>query len=91
MGKVSSLQHYFADNRNIKLTIEDDLIDDISQDDEEIIERYNYLFDDKISTEDKMSKFAYDMFGYSISPERVNQLLTEDILKLTDIDSDGDE
>lgn len=85
MGRIASIQQFYNMSKNVKLNIEStSILDDEESEEIEISDRYSYLFEDGITEEKKISKYAYDKFGYNVSAERVNQLITQDVLKLID-------
>lgn len=83
MGKISILQNHFRNNKNISLVVKKNTMysseDDI---DEEELEKYDYLFDDGIETEEKVSTFINEEFDYTISEDRVNDILNGNIIKI---------
>lgn len=84
MGKVALVQNHFAYNRLIDIVIKRHNLDDDELDENEnIIDKYNYLFDDTIDENTKISLFLKDS-GYELSPHQVEELINCDILKLID-------
>lgn len=83
MTKLSILQSHLRDNKNINLVIKKNSIcideEDVS---DEILEKYDYLFDDGIELEDKVSTYINTEFDYEISEERVDEILNGNIIKL---------
>lgn len=81
MSKVLTIQNYFSNNKLIEFNIKSINID---KDDtnNELLHKYNYLLDEDIPKEIKISKFMKDKMEYNLSPERIEKLLTMDILNL---------
>ena len=69
-------------NKNITLDVNNNgLIREENEEDQ--MNNYDYLFDNT-EPELKISKFIDNNFNYKLSPERISELLTNDILKLID-------
>lgn len=82
MAKLSAIHNYYMNNKLVILDIKtQQLSSDDEEEDNELVDKYSYLFDN-IPNEDKLSKFIKDRFDYNLSSERINELLTSDILKL---------
>ena len=82
IDKVIMLQDYYMGNKNITLDVNNNgLIREENEEDQ--MNNYDYLFDNT-EPELKISKFIDNNFNYKLSPERISELLTNDILKLID-------
>ena len=83
MTKLSILQSHLRNNKNINLVIKKNSIT-IDEDDlnDQILEKYDYLFDDGIELEEKVSTYINTEFDYNISDERVDEILNGNIIKL---------
>lgn len=90
MGKVALIQNNYSYNRLIDVVIERK--NNIIEEDEDNgdIEKYHYLFDDSIDENKKISLFLKDN-GYDLSPDKVNELVNCDILKLIDAMTNTDD
>lgn len=79
--KLEILKKYFRDNKHIDLDINRlDLGDDLDEA-EDLLEKYDYLFDDEIEMEEKVSIFIKDEFEYEMDSERVDLMINGDIIK----------
>lgn len=84
MGKVALLQNHFSYNRLIDIMIQKAKFDkETMEENEEMIDKYNYLFDESIEQTEKISMFLKDN-GYELSSNQVKELIDCDILKLID-------
>lgn len=81
MLKLELLKKYFRNNKNIDLDITSLIIDDEDENIEEFLDRYDYLFDKKMTTEETISTFINNEFDYELSVERIDELLHDDIIK----------
>ena len=83
MTKLSILQSHLRNNKNINLVIKkNSMVIDEEEINDEILEKYDYLFDDGIELEEKVSTYINTEFSYNISNERVDEILNGDIIKL---------
>lgn len=84
MGKVAIIQNHFTYNRLIEIVIKNSKLKADEEDEIglEIEEKYKYLFDDNLNPTQKISLFIKNEKGYELSPEKVEELINTDILKL---------
>lgn len=78
---VKILKEYYSRHMFIDVNIKNDKISELkkeSKENEELIDTYGYLFDNKMPIENKLTLFIKDRFQYNIDPDRVNQLLLQD-------------
>lgn len=85
MTKVTILQRYFSEDKLIDIILKKR---DIKDELEEELEQYDYVLDDSLTVEDKVSIFIKDKFDYKISSERIEQLISCDISRLMNDDID---
>ena len=82
LDKVTMLQDYYLGNKFITIDIDNSNIL-LPEEDSNKFDEYDYLFDNT-EPERKLSKFIDKNFNYKLTPDRINELLTSDILKLID-------
>ena len=83
MAKLTTIHSHYMGNKQVQMDIKTLQINDETEEEKELVDKYSYLSED-IPNEEKISRFAKDRFDYELSAERVNELLTCDILKLLD-------
>lgn len=84
MTKLATIQSYLSNNKYINLDISVDNTS-IQEEEEELLDKYDYLFDDGITYEDKISRFIKDAYNYTLDAEKVNKFITnKNILNVLD-------
>jgi hypothetical protein len=80
--KSNILQKYFMNDKRVSININKLQLTDSSREKElELLEHFDYLFDRGLHENDKITIFINEEFNYSITKDRVEELLTEDIIQ----------
>ena len=80
--KLDLLKKYFSGNNHISIEIKRlDISTRDVEEQKELVEKYEYLFDDNNSVEYQSTRFINEEFDYDISEEKVYEILNTDILK----------
>lgn len=80
--KSNIIQKYFMNNKHVTITINKILLDNDNSVEEELLEHFEYLFDEELDEEDKINIYINNEFEYEITKDRVHTILTEDIIKI---------
>lgn len=74
-AKIAILKSMISNNKKIDLVIESLMINREEEEQKQIVEEYNYLFDNSLGLEEKVQLFIKNEFEYDITTEKINTIL----------------